>query len=112
MVTRGAVVSLSRIRLWTVGLAVAGALTLSACQPRFEEQFYIVNNTQETVTVRWKSNEQSLATLSPGQGTPFGFADGRCDGEDGALLVATGESGKTYTYGPRICKGESWRIGG
>ncbi|MEO3854401.1 hypothetical protein [Acrocarpospora sp. B8E8] len=92
-----------------MGLAVAGVMTLSACQPRFDAQFHIINDTHETVTVSWKGNEHSLATISPGQGTPFGFGD-RCDGENGDILVAVSESGKTYTYGPGICNGKSWRI--
>ncbi|MFF4773334.1 hypothetical protein ACFY05_10800 [Microtetraspora fusca] len=100
-----------KVCLWAVGLAMAAALTLSACQPRAEEQFHIINTTHETVTVRWKSNNRSFVTLNPGERAPFGFSDKICDGEEVGILVATSETGETYTYGPRICKGESWRIG-
>ncbi|MEU8276344.1 hypothetical protein ACFYOK_33625 [Microbispora bryophytorum] len=101
-----------RVHLLPIGLVIAGVLVLSACQPRAEAMFFIINTTQETVTVKWKSGTRTLLTLDPGEGYSYGFADSRCtDPEPGAIFIATSETGKTYTYGPRMCKGTSWLIG-
>ncbi|MEV4458997.1 hypothetical protein [Microbispora sp. NPDC049633] len=104
--------AISRVRALTIGLVIVGALVSSACQPRAEAMFHIINYSQETVTVGWKSTGGSFLTLTPGQGRPYGFAESACtDPEPDAILIATSETGKTYTYGPRICKGTSWLIG-
>ncbi|MFG1826280.1 hypothetical protein ACGFIJ_27685 [Microbispora bryophytorum] len=101
-----------RFHLPPVGLVIAGALALSACQPRAGAMFYIINTSQETVTVKWKSGTRTLLTLDPGEGYSYGFADRACtDPNPGAILMATSETGKIYTYGPWICKGTSWLVG-
>ncbi|WP_204049190.1 hypothetical protein [Microbispora siamensis] len=102
----------SRVRALAMGLVIAGALASSACQPRAEAMFYIINYSQETVTVKWKWGTRTLQALDPGEGYSYGFADSACTNpEPDAILIATSETGKTYTYGPRICKGTSWLIG-
>ncbi|GLX08570.1 hypothetical protein [Microbispora sp. NBRC 16548] len=102
----------SRVRALSIGLVIVSALASSACQPRAEAMFHIINYSQETVTVGWKSNGGSFLTLDPGEGYPYGVADSDCTNpEPDAILIATSETGKTYTYGPQICKGTSWLIG-
>ncbi|NAS20442.1 hypothetical protein GT755_01940 [Herbidospora sp. NEAU-GS84] len=103
---------MSELVLRTVAAITAGAIALSACQPRRDEEFQIVNRTQETIAVRWKSNDTPLATLTPGSSTSMGAPDGWCDGKSDTALIATSEKGNTYFYGPKICGGEDWFIEG
>ncbi|MFI6881588.1 hypothetical protein [Streptosporangium canum] len=82
-------------------IAVA-ALALTACgTPRDEEQFNIVDGTKDTVSVKWKFNEGSFATLAPGEGVGIGAPDSTCQqptpGQD--FIAAGTTTGKTLTYG-------------
>ncbi|MFB9721790.1 hypothetical protein [Planobispora longispora] len=74
--------------------------------------FHIINGTQDTVTVQWKRNENPFATLPPGEGSDMGISAERCShppADD--TLIARSASGKSYSYGPPICYGETWKIG-
>ncbi|MER6831018.1 hypothetical protein ABT352_33850 [Streptosporangium sp. NPDC000563] len=98
-----------------IGLTTVTALLLSACgTPRDEEQFIIINATQETVTVKGKLNKGSFAVLAPGEDVGISLPDSMCHQPEATdVLVATStKTGKSYTYGPPICYGTRWKIGG
>lgn len=88
--------------------------TTVGCQPRSDQDFRIWNATSETVTVSWYQVSYPWVTIPPKYGKNMGYIlDSICDS---ALtknsLVATTASGKKFTYGPPVCNGNTWRIGG
>ncbi|MER5326696.1 hypothetical protein [Streptosporangium roseum] len=107
-------IAASHIRCCSKLLMIAiTALALTACStPRDEEQFRIINGTKDTVSVKWKFNEGSFATLAPGESVGIGAPDSTCQqptpGDD---FIAVGTTTrKTYTYGQSICYGQIWKI--
>jgi hypothetical protein len=80
-----------------------------ACQIGQDELFMVVNDTEETVVVKW--NEQVYATLPPGRSTGNALP-GDCPASPQQVdrLTATSTSGKGYQYRGRVCNGNAWHV--
>ncbi|GGP05095.1 hypothetical protein GCM10012278_23140 [Nonomuraea glycinis] len=98
---------------WSHALATGAALvTLVSCStPGDKELFHVVNETGETLTLRWKTNPVPLATLTPGGGTSVGVHPSRCTNPDHQIVLsASSEANNNYEYGPGVCPGAMWKI--
>lgn len=101
----------SSLRLRAAASAGLLALLLCACTPVDSDLFHIVNRSREPIEVMWKRYPQPFTTVSPNSAARFYVSDGACASpQPDAGLVARAETGKTYTYGPPVCRGKTWTI--
>ncbi len=98
---------------WFHALATGAALValVSCSTPGDKELFHVVNETGETLVIRWKNNSVPLATLTPGAATSVGVHPSYCTNPDQQIvLLASSKTNKTYEYGPGVCPGAMWKI--
>lgn len=94
-------------------LLVAGVLVGCTIEPGNDAFFRIENETGERVVLTSRSEQteptpRPFRTLEPGQVDQGGLGE-EC--RKNSSVTAVTPSGRTFTFGPPICRGDYWPIG-